>query len=86
MHGGPSPYRGSAPVPAGPAQKVPEPAEQDLVLPGSTGSRLEDLERQHKPLEMENRLLGKGSSPEACQEAEGLQQRNAQLAALTKQL
>lgn len=98
VRSGPSPYRGSVLALGLPAQKVPEPAEQDLVLPGSTCSRLleqkarlqhvlEDLERQRKTLKMrQNGLLGKGSSPETCQEAERLQQRNSRLAALTKQL
>ncbi|KAM6276167.1 peripheral-type benzodiazepine receptor-associated protein 1-like [Spheniscus humboldti] len=77
--------------------QVPEPAGKDLVLPGSACSQLleqnarlqralEDLERQRGALEMENCLLRKGSSPEACKEAERLQQKNAQLAALTEQL
>ena len=75
--------------------QVPE--GKDLVLPGSTCSRLleqkahlqrllEELERQQSALEMENHLLKKEGSPEACKEAERLQQKNAQLAALTSQL
>ncbi|CAM9291926.1 unnamed protein product [Bubo scandiacus] len=47
---------------------------------------LDDVERQCGALEMENSLLRKKSSPEACKEAERLQQKNAKLAALTKQL
>lgn len=47
---------------------------------------LQALERQRGDLEMENCLLRKRSSPEACKEAERLQQKNAKLAALTKQL
>lgn len=77
--------------------QVPEPAREDLVLPGSARSRLleqkarlqralGDLERQRGALEMENRLLRKGSSPEGCKEAERLQQKSAKLAALTEQL
>ena len=77
--------------------QVPEPAGEDLVLPGSACSWLleqnarlqqvlQDLERQRGALEMDNRLLRKRSSPGACKEAERLQQKNAQLAALTEQL
>ncbi|GAB0182113.1 RIMS-binding protein 3A-like [Grus japonensis] len=47
---------------------------------------LQDLERQCSALELENHLLRKSSSPEACKEAERLQQKNAQLAGLTEQL
>lgn len=77
--------------------QVPEPAGQDLVLPGNTSSQLleqkaclqhvlEDLERQRHALEMENHLLRKGSSPEACKKSERLQQKTPKLAALTEQL
>ncbi|KAK4825535.1 hypothetical protein QYF61_000112 [Mycteria americana] len=77
--------------------QVPEPGWEDLVLPGSACNQLleqnarlqhalEDPERQRGALEMHNRLLRRRSSPEACKEAERLQQKNAKLAALTEQL
>lgn len=77
--------------------RVPEPAGEDLVLPGSACRRLleqnarlqralEDLERQRGALDMENHLLRNSTSPEACKVAERLQQKNAQLAALSEQL
>lgn len=77
--------------------QVPEPVGKDLVLPGNTHSwlleqkpclqcALEDLEGQCSALEMENRLLRKGRSPEAYKEAEKLQQKSAKLAALTEHL
>ena len=82
---------------AGALLQVPEPAGEDLVLPGSACSRLleqntrlqralEHLERLRGALEMESRLLRKSSSPEACKEAERLQQKCAHLAALAEQL
>ncbi|KAK4824618.1 hypothetical protein QYF61_016924 [Mycteria americana] len=64
--------------------QVPEPAGEDLNT--RLQCALEDLERQHGALEMENRLLRKGNPPEACKEAERLQHKNAKLAALTEQL
>jgi len=75
--------------------QVSETVGEDLVPPGSTCSWLleqttclqsavEDLERQGSALEMETHLLRKGSSSEACKEAERLQQKNAKLAALTE--
>ena len=70
---------------------------EDLMLPGSACSHLleqsrrlqrllKDLERQQSSSEMESRLLGKDGSPRACKEAGRLQQKNAQLAALTLRL
>ena len=75
--------------------QVPE--GEDVVLPGSTCSQLleqntrlqrllEELARQQSALETENCLLTKDGSAEACKEAERLQQKNAQLAALALQL
>ncbi|PKU40741.1 peripheral-type benzodiazepine receptor-associated protein 1 [Limosa lapponica baueri] len=91
------PVVGSCQAAAGGLLHVPGPAEKGLVPPDSTRNQLleqkarleyalEGLERQHGALEMKNRLLRKGSSPEGCKEAERLQQKCAKLAALTKQL
>lgn len=47
---------------------------------------LEHLERELGAMEMVSHLLRKGSSLEACKEAEMVQQKSAKLAALTEQL
>ena len=75
--------------------QVPE--GEDVVLLGRKRSQLleqntrlkrvlQALERQQSALERESRLLEKAGSPEACKEAERLQQKITKLAALASQL
>lgn len=79
------------------AAQLQLPEGEALVLLGSKCSRLqekntclqrlqEDLERQKHALERESHLLTKEGSPEAGKEAQRLQQKSAQLAALAWQL
>ncbi|KAK4805606.1 hypothetical protein QYF61_016456 [Mycteria americana] len=80
---------------AGAQLQMPE--REDVVLLGSKRSQLleqntrlkrvlQALERQQSALERESHLLEQAGSPEACKEAERLQQKITKLAALASQL
>nr|XP_047935039.1 peripheral-type benzodiazepine receptor-associated protein 1-like [Anser cygnoides] len=77
--------------------QVPEPSDEDLVLPGSTcpgmmkqhtrlQRALSDLKRLRQALEAKKCLLREGSTQEACQEVQKLQEATEKLVVLTEQL
>ncbi|XP_040394795.1 RIMS-binding protein 3-like [Cygnus olor] len=77
--------------------QVPEPSDEDLVLPGSTcpwmmeqhtrlQRALSDLKRLRQVLEAKKCLLGEGSTKEPCQEVQKLQEAKEKLVVLTERL